>query len=117
MAFLSTLGLSETVSRKIKGRTVVLECRGMTLILRECKMPTWSLRRLQSLGIEPKDVKLIVNKSAFAFRAAYEPIAKQIIEVDTPGLAANAISTYPYNRIHKADSSAGSGSRPEHTQA
>lgn len=31
---------------------------------------------------------MIVVKSAIAYRAAYEPIAGDIIEVDTPGLTA-----------------------------
>ena len=48
----------------------------------------FSLQQLLSLGIDPTEMRMIVVKAAVAYRAAYEPIAGQIIEVDTPGLTA-----------------------------
>ena len=48
----------------------------------------FSLGQLTSAGIVPERQKILVVKAAVAFRAAYEPIAGTIIEVDTPGLTA-----------------------------
>ena len=50
--------------------------------------PPFSLGRLTSAGIQPQQLRVIVVKTAMAFRAAYEPIAGTIIPVDTGGLTA-----------------------------
>ena len=42
---------------------------------------------------------MIVVKAAVAYRAAYEPIAGQIIEVDTPGLTAVNPLHFEYHDI------------------
>jgi microcystin degradation protein MlrC len=79
------------------GRTVVLQCGGLTLILTERKMPMWNLEQLRALGIEPTRQRVIVVKAAIAHRAAYSPIAAAMIEVDTPGLTAPDIRRYHYH--------------------
>ncbi|MDH7570019.1 MAG: MlrC C-terminal domain-containing protein, partial [Armatimonadota bacterium] len=63
------------------------------------RIPMWSLDQLRSLGIEPTRQHIIAVKSAIAHRAAYEPIAAQIIEVDTPGLTAGDIRRFPYRHV------------------
>jgi microcystin degradation protein MlrC len=45
------------------------------------------LAMLQSQGIEPSEQQIVVVKSSVHFRAAFTPIAKEIIEVDTPGIS------------------------------
>lgn len=87
-------GLSEDM-----GRTVVLQCKGITLILTEYKTPMWNLQQLRSLGIEPTHQQIIVVKSAVAHRAAYGPIATHMIEVDTPGLTAADVRRYSYRNV------------------
>lgn len=44
-----------------------------------------SLQQLCSVGIQPKYMKILVVKAAIAWRAAYEPIAGDIIIADSPG--------------------------------
>ncbi len=81
------------------GRTVVLQCEGVTLILNELKTPMWNLQQLRSLGIEPADQRIIVVKGAIAHRAAYEPISAAMIEVDTPGRTVANILRLPYRNV------------------
>ncbi|MBI1355680.1 MAG: MlrC domain protein [Acidobacteria bacterium] len=50
--------------------------------------PPFSLGQLTSAGIDAARQRILVVKAAVAFRAAYEPIAGRIIEVDTGGLTA-----------------------------
>jgi len=83
------------------GRTVVLESDGIKLVLTEIKMPPWNLEQLRSIGITPERVKIIVLKSAVAFRAAYEPIAQEIIEVNSPGLSSLDLSQFHYKNIRR----------------
>ena len=83
------------------GRTVVLESDGIKIILTEIKMPPFNLEQLRSTGIIPEREKIIVLKSAVAFRAAYEPIAQEIIEVNSPGLSSLDLSQFNYKNIRR----------------
>ena len=69
-----------------QGLTVVLETpQEHTIVLTSKRMPPFSLEQILSQGIDPEAKRLIVVKGVIAPRAAYEPIAKEIIAVDTPG--------------------------------
>ncbi|MEZ5344931.1 MAG: MlrC C-terminal domain-containing protein [Pyrinomonadaceae bacterium] len=81
------------------GRTAVVESEGIKIVLTEFKMPPWNLQQLRSVGIEPEKEKIIALKSAVAFRAAYEPIAGKIIEVNTPGLSSIDLSQFDFKNI------------------
>ena len=54
-------------------------------MLNSLRTPPFSLGQLTSLGIEPEKCRVLVVKAAVAYKAAYAPIARRIIEVDTPG--------------------------------
>jgi microcystin degradation protein MlrC len=84
-----------------QGRTAVVSVDGVLLVLTERRMPMWNLQQLRALGIEPRTLRIIVVKAAIAYRAAYGPIARHIIEVDTPGLAAADIRRFHYKRLER----------------
>ena len=44
-----------------------------------------SIHQIVSLGIYPERQKILVAKGTIAPRAAYEPVAAEIVMVDTPG--------------------------------
>ena len=81
--------------------TARLSCPGVELILTSRKMPSWNLEQLRSVGIEPMRLSVFVAKSAIAFRAAYEPIATRILEVDTPGLTSANLARFPYKHLRR----------------
>jgi microcystin degradation protein MlrC len=85
-----------------QGPTAVIDLgEGNTLVLNSLRTPPFSLGQLTSLGIDPKQAKIIVVKAAVAYKAAYEPIAGEIIPVDTPGLTAINPARFPYSRIRR----------------
>ena len=85
-----------------QGTTSVVEIEGRSLIVLTSKRQTpFSLHQLLSLGIAPKQMKIIVVKAAIAYRAAYEPIAGKIIEVDTPGLTAVNPLHFTYRNVRR----------------
>ena len=53
----------------------------------------------RSHGIDPQRMKIVVVKSPNGFRAEYEPIAKKIFLVDTPGVSSANLSTLPFRRV------------------
>ena len=71
------------------------------LVLNSRRTSPNSLHQLISLGIYPERQKILVVKGAIAPRAAYEPIARRIIEVDTPGLTAVNPARFTYTRVRR----------------
>ena len=85
-----------------QGITAVVEIERKSLIVLTSKRQVpFSLHQLFSLGIDPRGVKHIVVKAAIAYRAAYEPIAGKIIEVDTPGLTAVNPLHFTYQEVRR----------------
>lgn len=81
------------------GRCAVLRCAGVRMLLTERKTPPGTLAQLRSQGIVPEEQRIIVVKSAVAFRGAYEQIAQNIIEVDTPGICASNLERFTYHKL------------------
>lgn len=83
-----------------QGPTAVLRLDGgATLVLNSLQTPPFSLGQLTSLGIDPRVVRMIVVKAAVAYKAAYAPVAAEIIEVDTPGVTAVNPARFTYRHI------------------
>ena len=53
----------------------------------------------RSVGLEPKDAKLVVVKSPADFRASYGPFAREIIFPDTPGPASSNLKRLDFTRV------------------
>ncbi|HEY3342578.1 MAG TPA: MlrC C-terminal domain-containing protein, partial [Anaerolineae bacterium] len=81
------------------GRCAVVNCSGVRLLLNERKTPPGDLAQLRSQGITPEAQRIIVAKSAVAFRGAYGPIAAEIYEVDTPGLCTANLQRFSYHKV------------------
>jgi microcystin degradation protein MlrC len=66
------------------------------LMLTTRRMAPFSLGQITHAGIDPKTRQIIVAKGVVAPRAAYEPIASEIILVDTPGSTAANPAHFDY---------------------
>ena len=84
-----------------QGLTAVVAVGDSLVALTSRRQTPFSLQQLYSLGIDPTEMRMIVVKAAVAYRAAYEPIAGQIIEVDTPGLTAVNPLHFEYHAIRR----------------
>ncbi len=65
------------------------------------RIQTFGPEILQSLGVEPAEQKIVVVKSSIHYRAAFDPIAGKIIEVDAPGLVSPNLSRFSFQRIRR----------------
>jgi microcystin degradation protein MlrC len=81
------------------GRAVVLDVGSIRTLIAERSTMTVDPELYRSQGIEPLDMKIVAVKSPNGFRAAYEPIAKAIFIVDTPGASAANLRSLPYRRV------------------
>ena len=84
-----------------QGVTSVVVVGDSLVVLTSRRQTPFSLQQLLSLGINPSEMRMIVVKAAVAYRAAYEPIAGQIIEVDTPGLTAVNPLHFEYHNVRR----------------
>ncbi len=90
-----------------QGLTAVIEVEGSTpdlanlLMLSTHRQPPFSLQQLIAFGVYPERQRILVVKAAVAFRAAYEPVAGRIIEVDTGGLSAVNPARFTYTRARR----------------
>jgi len=84
-----------------QGLTAVVAIEDAFVVLTSKRQTPFSLQQLLSLGINPVEMRIIVVKAAIAYRAAYEPIAGKIIEVDTPGLTAVNPQHFTYQNVRK----------------
>ena len=87
--------------RSSLGRTAVVKVGGVEIILTERRVQPIDAEVLRSVGIEPRDRKLIALKSAVHFRADYTPIAHEILEVDTPGVHSPDLFSYDYQKVRR----------------
>lgn len=70
-----------------QGPTAIVQTpHGLTLMLTTGRMPPFSLRQLTAFGLDPHDFFIIVAKGVHAPRAAYAPLCRHFLRVDTPGV-------------------------------
>jgi microcystin degradation protein MlrC len=89
------------------GRTAVITLDGSAvdmpslLLLTAKRSSPNSLHQLTSCGVYPERQRILVVKGAIAPRAAYEPIAARIVEVDTDGATAVNPARLTYRRVRR----------------
>jgi len=83
------------------GKTVVLNVNGIDIILTEIATQATDLEVYRSLGLEPTDYKILLVKSCVHYRAAHEPIAKKIIEIDLPGWHGTRLAAFPWTKLKR----------------
>jgi microcystin degradation protein MlrC len=83
------------------GLTVVLEVGQVQILIAERSAMTVDPELFRSHGIDPAYCKIVVVKSPNGFRSAYEPIAKKIFVVDTPGVSSANLRQLPFKRVSR----------------
>ena len=92
---------------KSMGHTAVIEAEGSTrglpslLLLTNPPTSPNSLHQLISNGVYPERQKILVAKGATAPRAAYEPIAARIVEVNSGGTADINPARFTFKHIRR----------------
>jgi microcystin degradation protein MlrC len=85
-----------------QGLTAVIDLGNANrVVLNSLRTPPFSLGQLTSLGIKPDRARILVVKAAVAYKAAYGPLARKLIAVDTPGLTAINVRRFTYQRIRR----------------
>jgi len=83
------------------GRTAVLDCGNVEIMVSEERMEPFDLGVFRHAGIEPTQKKYLLVKSRQHFRAAFEPIAKHIVEVAGPGVCSSDYDLFPFKNLRR----------------
>jgi microcystin degradation protein MlrC len=83
------------------GPTAVLDVDDVKVILITYRWQTLDPEMIRFVGLDPLKEKILVVKSTIHYRAAFEPIAKEIIEVDAPGLSSSNLARFDFRRIRR----------------
>jgi microcystin degradation protein MlrC len=81
------------------GPMALLETDGVRVVVASRKMQASDQAPFQHVGIEPAMQKLLVLKSSVHFRAAFQPIAAEILVAAAPGPMAADPAVLPWRRL------------------
>jgi len=90
-----------TGSESDMGATAVMEIGGNDVIVTTKRLQPLDLQVYRSQGIDPTAKRFIVVKSSVHYRAAHEPIAKEVVELDTPGLTSPRLAGFGFKNIRR----------------
>ncbi|MBD2848286.1 M81 family metallopeptidase [Paenibacillus sp. IB182496] len=88
-----------TGQRAHMGRTAIVQCGRLTVVLTSLRTAPWDLGHVRSLGLWPADFRIIVAKSAIAWRTAFGAFAAASIQVDSPGCCTANLNHFSYRRL------------------
>ena len=81
------------------GTSAVLEVGWVRVLIASKPAMTVDPELFRSHGIDPAHCQVVVVKSPNGFRAAYEPLAKKIFLVDTPGVSTARLERLPWKKV------------------
>jgi microcystin degradation protein MlrC len=83
------------------GPTAVLRIGGIDVVTISSRVQTIDLQVFLSQGIDPAAKSVVVVKSVQHFRAAYGPIAREIVLVDSGGICSPDISRLKFKKLRR----------------
>jgi microcystin degradation protein MlrC len=83
------------------GPSLVFRVGGIDIVLITNNGQANDLGQFTSLGIDPTRYRTVAVKSMHHFRAAFEPIARRVVEVDTGALCSEIYSPELFRRVRR----------------
>ena len=83
------------------GPTAVLRIGGIDVVTISNRIQTIDLQVFLSQGIDPRTKSVVVVKSVQHFRAAYAPIAREIVLVDSGGICSPDIGRLKFTKLRR----------------
>ncbi|MCC2650884.1 MAG: microcystin degradation protein MlrC [Microvirga sp.] len=88
-------------ARRNYGLSLLLRVGGVEIIVISHNGQANDLGQFTSLGVDPTRKSTLIVKSMQHFRAAFEPIAREVVEVDTGALSTRNFKERPYRKIRR----------------
>lgn len=88
-------------TRQSMGRSFVFRTDGIDVIVTTNRAQVTDHQTFLACGIDPRAKSVIALKSAHHFRAAFEPIAREVLVVDSGALVSPDLSRFTYNKLRR----------------
>ncbi len=88
-------------TRDRMGNTAWIQVRGVDVIVSSVRTQCFDPMAFSHLGLDPTQRKALVVKSINHFQTGFEPIAKRIVAVGTPGALNMEFARLPYQKFSK----------------
>lgn len=88
-------------ARRNYGLSALLRVGGVEIIVISYNGQATDLGQFTSLGVDPTRKSTLIVKSMQHFRAAFEPIAREVLEVDTGALSTRNFKERPYKKVRR----------------
>ncbi|TWT13919.1 M81 family metallopeptidase [Reyranella sp. CPCC 100927] len=99
-AFINDGPMGKGVARSM-GATAVLRIGGVDVVTISNRLQTTDLQVFLSQGIDPTRCRVLVVKSIQHFRAAYAPIAGEVVVVDSGALCSPDATRFAYTKLRR----------------
>ncbi len=83
------------------GRTAVIVCNGVEVLVTEHAETPIDLNIFRYHGIEPTKRRVLALKGKGHFRASFEPIAERVILVEGPGITGSDLSRLSFRNVRR----------------
>ncbi|WP_439499081.1 M81 family metallopeptidase [Bosea sp. (in: a-proteobacteria)] len=83
------------------GLSALIRVEGVEIIVISHNGQATDLAQFTSLGVDPTRKSTLIVKSMQHFRAAFEPIAREVVEVDTGALSTRNFKERPYKKVRR----------------
>jgi microcystin degradation protein MlrC len=83
------------------GLSVRLETGNLSIILVSHRVPPEDREQYRIFGIDPEKVNILACKGINHFRADFEPIARELIFVDTGGLVSVDFTRFRFRNVRR----------------
>jgi len=83
------------------GPTAVLRIGGVDVVVATNRLQVYDRQFFLSQGIDPAAKRVVAVKSAHHFRAAYAPMAREVIVVDAAGITSPDPRKFPYQNVRR----------------
>ncbi len=83
------------------GPSAVIQVGGIEIIVSSVPTAVMDLQVFRSMGIEPSEKTTLALKSRNHFRAAYGPLARDVVLVDAGGIASMRLAELPYKHLKR----------------
>jgi len=80
------------------GKAAVLQVGKIQVLLTENRYLGHDPELFRFMGLEPKDAKIVLVKCPIGFRASYEPFAKAVFILDTPGASPSNLKQLEFRK-------------------
>lgn len=96
-----TFGSGANRSVSSLGDAVALRTGGIDIVVNSIRTQTLGSDAFTTMGIDPRTKQILVVKSMQHFHAAFAPLARQVLYVDTPGALVSDAARIPFRKADR----------------